>query len=218
MDRRALCAQGMGVAYDAVDALRDVHLDLSPGSFLAVRGPSGSGKSTLLWALAGLVPLSSGSVSLGDVAVTGPDQAARLRIALMPQGNGLVGTLTARENVYVAAVASGLAPKEADRRSGEALERLGLDDVGEHLIEELSGGQQQRAALARALATSPAVLLADEPTSELDSANRERVIAALRDESDRGAVVVMTTNDPVAAEQADVVLHIHEGELTGMPS
>lgn len=121
--------------------------------------------------------------------------------------------MTANENVFVAAVSSGLAPGDADERSAESLRTLGLDDVGEHLIEELSGGQQQRVALARALASRPSVLLADEPTSELDSATRERAIAALRGESDRGAIVVMTTNDPVAAQQADVVLTIHEGTL-----
>ncbi|KRF17162.1 ABC transporter ATP-binding protein [Nocardioides sp. Soil797] len=205
--------EGVCVVHGDVTALRSVDLTLTPGSFTAVHGPSGSGKSTLLWALAAATRLSNGTVTLGGVALTDRDRAARLGVALIPQGNGLVGTLTANENLFVAATSSGLSPGEAAERSDEALRALGLEDVGEHLIEELSGGQQQRVAIARALASRPSVLLADEPTSELDSATRERVIAALRRESDRGAIVVMTTNDPVAAQQADVVLTIHEGTL-----
>ena len=214
MLQRRLTVRGMSVGYDGVEALREVDLDLPPGSFTAVRGPSGSGKSTLLWALAGLVPLLTGSVSLGDVPIGSADRSTDPGVAMVPQGNGLVGVLTASENIVVAAVSAGLSAKEARARAAGALLAVGLEEVGAHLIEELSGGQQQRVAIARALATSPVVLLADEPTSELDSANRERVIAALRGESERGAIVVMTTNDPVAAEQADAVLHIHEGELT----
>ena len=207
----ALSAVDLSVSYGDVVALRDVAVHLHPGQLLAVTGPSGAGKSSLLWALAGAISPSSGAVRFGDVQLSDRDQAARLGIALIPQGNGLATALTAQENILVPMIAGGTRAAEARRRSDEALRLVGLEESGHHLIEELSGGQQQRVALARAFAARATVLLADEPTSDLDAANRERTMAALRAEAARGAIVVMSTHDPEAAEQTDGELALDEG-------
>ena len=207
----ALSAVDLSVSYGDVVALRDVAVHLHPGQLLAVTGPSGSGKSSLLWALAGAISPSSGAVRFGDVQLSDRDQAARLGIALIPQGNGLATALTAQENILVPMIAGGTRAAEARRRSDEALRLVGLEESGHHLIEELSGGQQQRVALARAFAARATVLLADEPTSDLDAVNRERTMAALRAEAARGAIVVMSTHDPEAAGQTDGELALDEG-------
>ncbi len=207
----ALSAVDLSVSYGDVVALRDVDVRLHPGQMLAVTGPSGAGKSSLLWALAGATSPSSGAVRFGDVELADRDQAARLGIALIPQGNGLATALTAQENILVPMIAGGTRASEARRRTDEALRLVGLEESGHHLIEELSGGQQQRVALARAFAARATVLLADEPTSDLDAVNRERTMAALRAEAARGAIVVMSTHDPEAAGQADGELALDEG-------
>jgi putative ABC transport system ATP-binding protein len=121
--------------------------------------------------------------------------------------------LTARENVELPLLARGIPSEEARRRAHEALEAVGLGESGSHLAEELSGGQQQRVAVARGLALQGRVLLADEPTSELDHDNRERVLALLRAQTQRGAIVVMATNDPEAAQEADGELRLDDGVL-----
>ncbi|MEZ5093109.1 ATP-binding cassette domain-containing protein [Nocardioides sp.] len=209
-----LRAHGLTVRYGDLVALRDVDLTVAPGSLLAVTGPSGAGKSTLLWALAGAVAVASGRVVLGDHEVTGREHAAALGIGLMPQGNGLAYSLTAAENILAPLLAAGVAPTDARDRCLAALGLVGVEESGNHLVDELSGGQQQRVALARALAARPAVLLADEPTSDLDAANRDRALALLRAEAARGAVIVMATHDPEAAAQADAELSLDEGEAT----
>lgn len=186
-------------------------LVVRPGQLLSVTGPSGAGKSTLLWALAGALRVSRGEVSLDGTAIATREQSAALGVAVVPQGNGLASSLTATENVLVPLLAAGVDPAEAAARSDEALALVGLEESGNHLIEELSGGQQQRVALARAFAARARVLLADEPTSDLDAANRERIVTALRAEAWRGAMVVMATHDPQAAEQTDGELHLDEG-------
>jgi putative ABC transport system ATP-binding protein len=209
----ALTADGIEVRYgDRVAVRADLHLPA--GTMVAVTGPSGSGKSTLLWALAGAVRPQSGSVRLGDQPVGDRQQARRLGIALMPQGGALVSTLTAEENVSVGLLAQCVPPVEVRDRAGAALAAVGLDEQGTHLPEELSGGQQQRAAIAVVLASRAPVLLLDEPTSELDAVNRQRILAALRAEAAAGAVVVIATHDPEAAEPADAELHLDEGRTT----
>ena len=209
-----LRAEGVTVAYGDLVALRDLDLELAPGCLVAVTGPSGAGKSTLLWALAGALVPTAGRVRYDGTVLTSRQQAARVGVAIVPQGNGLASSLTAAENVLVPLLATGAGTAEAHRRTGEALTLVGLEESGSHLIEELSGGQQQRVALARALAARAVVLLADEPTSDLDAANRERIMAALRAEAARGAIVVMATHDPEAAKQADAELHLDEGVAT----
>ena len=206
-----LVATGLQVRYGDLVALRDVDLTVRPGQFLSVTGPSGAGKSTLLWALGGALRPYAGRVAVGDADLVDREQAARLGVVLVPQGNGLASSLTAAENVLGPLLAQGVAADEAERRTEAALALVGLAESGNHLIEELSGGQQQRVALARAFAAQARVLLADESTSDLDAANRERMVAALRAEAERGAVVVLATHDPEAAEQTDGEIHLDEG-------
>jgi putative ABC transport system ATP-binding protein len=184
------------------DVLVDVSLTATPGRMVAVTGASGAGKSTLLWTLAGLLPTVSGSVEAPD------------DVALVPQDNGLVPVLTAAENVEVALLARGVSAAETSRRTAEALTALGLANHGDQLVEELSGGQQQRVAVARGLAVAPAVLLADEVTSELDAANRERVLDLLTAHAHAGHTVVFATNDQEAAQVCPVELHIADGRAT----
>jgi putative ABC transport system ATP-binding protein len=211
---RVLHVDGLRVSYGSLVALHDIGLVVEPGRLLAVTGPSGAGKTSLLWAVAGALSPAAGSVSLGGTVITGREQAAGLGIALVPQGNALATALTAHENVLVPMLAGGVAAADATRRTTEALALVGLEESGQHLVEELSGGQQQRVALARAFAAQARVLLADEPTSDLDAANRERMIAALRAEADRGAIVVMSTHDPEAAQQTDGEIALDEGTMT----
>jgi putative ABC transport system ATP-binding protein len=171
-----------------------------PGRMLAVTGPSGIGKTTLLWTLAGLIKPKSGAVRIDGEPLTGHDQAIKRGVSLIPQNNGLAATLTASENVHIALIANGIPADEAEHRTAQALEQLGLTDQADQLVEELSGGQQQRTAVARGLAMRSRILLADEVTSELDAANREKVLELLLAECRRGAAVIFATHDPQAAE------------------
>ncbi len=148
------------------------------------------------------------------MAITGREVAVRCQVALIPQGNALATVLTARENIFLTLSATGAATAEAARATNNVLDEVGLGESGDHLVEELSGGQQQRVAVARGLAARARVLLADEPTSELDHVNRERVLTLLRAEAARGAVVIMATHDPEAAQQADTEVGLDEGHLT----
>jgi putative ABC transport system ATP-binding protein len=214
LSESSLVATGLEVRYGDRVALRATDLSLPPGCMVAVTGSSGSGKSTLLWALAGALTPSSGTVTLGGEPLGDRGHASRLGIALMPQGGALVSTLTAEENVRVGLLAQGVAPSEAPERAATALRAVGLGEEGRHLPEELSGGQQQRAAIAVLLASRAPVLLLDEPTSELDAVNRQRILAALRAEAVSGAVVVVATHDPEAAEPADAELTLDEGVAT----
>lgn len=209
-----LVASDLEVRYGDLVALRDVSLTVRPGQFLSVTGPSGAGKSTMLWALGAALRPHAGSVTVGGTALTDREQAAKLGVIVVPQGNGLASTLTAAENVLVPLLSAGVPAADAARRTAAALDLVGLPESGNHLIEELSGGQQQRVALARAFAAEAKVLLADESTSDLDAANREKMVAALRAEAERGAVVVLATHDPEAAERTDGELHLDEGVAT----
>jgi putative ABC transport system ATP-binding protein len=208
---RPLTVDGLTVAYDGPPVLRDVSITAYPGKVLAVTGPSGAGKTTLLCAMAGLVRPVRGAVRLGEESLRSRDEAVRRRVVIVPQENGLAPILTASENIQVALVAGRVRPPEARRRTAEALERVGLADQANQLVEELSGGQQQRTALARGLALHGEVLLADEVTSELDAQNRQRVIDLLRAEAARGAVVVFATHDPEAAAACDTEVHLSDG-------
>jgi len=206
-----LQAEALEVRYDDRVALRDVDLQIPAGSMVAVTGPSGSGKSVLLWALAGAVVPTAGTVRLDAEPVGDRSRASRLGIALMPQGGALVSTLTATENLVTSLLSRGMPAADARARAAAALAEVGLEEEGDHLPEELSGGQQQRVAVAVTLASHGRVLLLDEPTSELDAGNRQRVLAALRVAADAGAVVVLATHDPEAAEPADAELRLDDG-------
>jgi putative ABC transport system ATP-binding protein len=205
---------GVAVRYGSVLAVDDVDLVVPPGSLLALTGPSGAGKSSLLWTIAGAVRPVAGEVTVAGARVSDRTTAVRAGVALIPQGNGLAGVLTARENVAFPLLATGIRPGEVAIRAATALADVGLAESGDHLVEELSGGQQQRVAVARGLATEAPVLLADEPTSELDHANRGRVLDLLRGQANRGAVVVMATHDPEAAAVCDGEVQLDEGRLT----
>jgi putative ABC transport system ATP-binding protein len=213
-----LVAEGLSVEYDGpagvIRAVHPVDVRLTGGTFLAVTGPSGAGKSSLLWALGAALTPATGTVTFDGESVTTREAAAALGIALIPQGNGLAGSLSAEENVLVPLLTRRVPPADAARRTADALRLVGLEESGRHLVDELSGGQQQRVALARAFAQQASVILADESTSDLDAGNRERMIAALRGESHRGAVVVLATHDPEAAAEADAELALDEGVAT----
>jgi putative ABC transport system ATP-binding protein len=182
-----------------------------------VTGSSGSGKTTLLSVLGGLIRPTKGEGDRAGGPGGTPGGEPRAGPPSVVQTNGLVPSLTAEENVSVALRARGTGPEEAVRKALAALDRCGVGDLADRLISELSGGQLQRAAIARALAVEPDVLLADEPTSELDETNRDLVVAELRVEAERGAVVVVATHDPDVAELCDDELHLVEGRVRGVP-
>ena len=190
--------------------LDGVSCDLRAGELLAITGHSGVGKTTLLHALAGVEPADSGTVLLGGAAV---DERTRTRIALVPQQHGLVALLTAAENVELALQAARRPRGELRDLADAALVDVGLGRRTEHLVDELSGGEQQRVAVARALALAPEVLLADEPTAELDAENRVRVLDALHRATLTGASVVVTTHDEEVAARCQRRLHLEAGRL-----
>ncbi|MGJ7442757.1 ABC transporter ATP-binding protein [Aquipuribacter sp. MA13-6] len=203
-----------------VHALRGVDLDIPRGTFTAVMGPSGSGKSTLVHCLAALDRPTSGEVVLDGVALSGmgDDRLSRLRgarVGFVFQSFNLVPVLTAAENIRLPMVLSG---RSADEDwFGEVVDRLGLTDRLHHRPHELSGGQQQRVAVARALLSRPAVVFADEPTGNLDTATGHEVLDVLRASvRSSGQTVVMVTHDPVAASWADRVVVLSDGRIAGM--
>ncbi|MBO3742136.1 ABC transporter ATP-binding protein [Actinoplanes flavus] len=210
-----LTVEDAAFAYgDGTPVLSGVAVTARPGEVLAVTGTSGAGKSTLLRAMAGLLAPRSGEISVDGAPLTGRDHAVSLGVVLIPQDNGLAAILTAAENISVAVIATGGSPADARRRTAESLDALGLSGQANQLIDELSGGQQQRTAVARGLALRGEIVLADEVTSELDAANRQRVLDLLRAEAARGAAVVFATHDPEAAAACDRELHLTDGVVT----
>ncbi|MFI5730954.1 ATP-binding cassette domain-containing protein [Kribbella sp. NPDC051587] len=202
------------VAYGDLIAVDDVSFDVPPGFVLAVSGPSGAGKSSLLWAIAGAVEVGTGKVEVDGLVIGGRPAAAAHGVVLIPQGNGLARVLTARENLTIPLLANGKDPDETYVVVESALKAVGLEESGDHLVEELSGGEQQRVAVARGIAQQGRVILADESTSELDSTNRERVLDLLRSQANQGTAVVIATHDPTVADAADGHAVMDEGHLT----
>jgi len=200
----------------AVNALRGVSIEIQPGSFTAIMGPSGSGKSTLMHLLAGLDRPTSGTVTIADTEIGKLDDTdlTRLRrdkIGFVFQAFNLVPVLTAEENVRLPLT---LAGRGDDGRVERLLEAVALADRRTHRPAELSGGQQQRVAVARALASEPAVIFADEPTGNLDSTTSQEILALLRRAVDEfGQAVVMVTHDATAASVSDRVVFLDDGNI-----
>ncbi len=202
----------------AVRALRRISLSVARGDFLAVTGPSGSGKSTLLHLLGGVdVPTSGSVVLLGrDLGAMSVEARAKLRlheVGLVFQRFHLLPMLNARENVELPLAAAGLRRVERRERAEALLARVGLDDRLDHRPGELSGGQRQRVAIARALANAPAILLADEPTGELDRATSRRVLELFQGLNDDGTTIVVASHDPVLAEGAKRRIEVVDGRI-----
>jgi putative ABC transport system ATP-binding protein len=200
-----------------VHALRGVSLDVPQGQWTAIMGPSGSGKSTLMHLLAGLDRPTAGTVTIGgeDVSTMSDKKLTKLRrrhIGFVFQAFNLLPVLTAEENITLPLAIAG---EKADRDELETLmTRMGLSERRTHRPSELSGGQQQRVAIARSLITRPTVLLADEPTGNLDSKSGADVLAILREAVEiDGQTVVMVTHDQHAADQADRVIHLADGRI-----
>jgi putative ABC transport system ATP-binding protein len=194
-------------------ALERLTLAIRPGEVTALSGPSGSGKTTLLSIAGGIVKPTTGFASYAGQHMWQGDGDPRHEVAFVLQVYGLVPILSARENVSIALRARGLKPDAADERADAELTRFHIGDLGDRQVEELSGGQMQRVACARAFAVAPEILLADEPTSELDEGNREHVMDQLRAEAARGAIVVVATHDPAVVDAADRQLVLDEGRL-----
>jgi putative ABC transport system ATP-binding protein len=192
-------------------ALDGVDLDIGAGELVVVFGRSGAGKTTLLNLLGGLDRPTSGTVALDDVEL---GSLGRDRIGIVFQTFGLLSDLTAAENVEVPLRLRHAPAPERDRKVREALELVGLGLRTRHFPDQLSGGEQQRVALARALVADPPLVLADEPTSQLDVANSEAVAGILRELVDsRGTTVVVTTHDPIVAAAGDRTVELDDGRV-----
>lgn len=208
------------VTIRAVDA---VDLTIEQGQFLVIEGSSGSGKTTLLVLLGGLDRPTSGEILFegGDLATQPDGKLADLRLrtfGFVFQQFNLIPTLTAAENVEAALAPAGINSRTQRARVRELLEQVDLADRGGHLPSQLSGGEQQRVAIARALANDPRVLLADEPTGNLDSKTGEEIVRLLIGlSSNLGKTVVLVTHDQVVAEQAPRILHMRDGVLQDAP-
>ncbi len=200
--------------------LRDISFSVSEEEWVALTGPSGSGKTTLLGILAGIDHPTSGWVKLGGVktSVLSENRMARLRnekIGVVFQSFHLISTMTAQENVEVPLYIHARSA-QARMQAKQLLEQVGLGDRCNHRPYQLSGGEQQRVAIARALATNPRVLLADEPTGNLDSATSNQVLALLKQMRKMyGLTIVMVTHNPEVADMADRCLHLVDGKLAG---
>ena len=199
-------------------ALAGIHLDIQKGEYLSIAGPSGCGKSTLLAILGLLDSPSGGTYILNGKPVQNLKLSERARIrnreiGFIFQAFNLIGDLTVYENVELPLTYRGMPSAERKKRVHEALERVGMSHRVKHYPSQLSGGQQQRVAVARALGGDPSILLADEPTGNLDSANGEAVMDLLRELHRGGATICMVTHDPRYARYADRNIHLFDGRV-----
>ena len=205
---------------DAKPALDDVSVEIRSGRFVAITGASGSGKSTLLHLIAALDRPDQGRIHVDGVEVTGLSERALAEwrgraIGLVFQAHLLLPTLTALENVVAPMEFTGLVPRRQRRtRAAELLSRFGLSGHEDKLPSQLSGGEQQRVGLARALACDPPLVLADEPTGNLDSVSGAEVLRALADVAQQGKTVLMVTHNTEAASLCDQIVHIVDGRFT----
>lgn len=199
-------------------ALSGIHLNVMPGEYIAIAGPSGCGKSTLLSILGLLDTPTDGAYTLNGKAVANLKMAERSRIrnreiGFIFQAFNLIGDLTVYENVELPLTYRGMASAERKKRVQESLEKVGMAHRMKHYPSQLSGGQQQRVAVARALGGSPSILLADEPTGNLDSRNGEAVMDLLKQLHRDGATICMVTHDPRYAQYADRSIHLFDGRV-----
>jgi putative ABC transport system ATP-binding protein len=199
-------------------ALNGVHLEINAGEYVAIAGPSGCGKTTLLSILGLLDVPSSGSYFLNGQPVSGLNAAQRAQIrnreiGFIFQAFNLISELTVYENVELPLTYRGMPGAERKQRVHEALERVGMSNRVRHHPGQLSGGQQQRVAVARAIVGRPLILLADEPTGNLDSTNGETVMALLQELHREGATICMVTHDPRYAKHAERTIHLFDGQV-----
>jgi putative ABC transport system ATP-binding protein len=214
-----LTTRGLAKVYRGnpeVEAVRGVDIEVGAGEFVAIMGPSGSGKSTLLHVLGGLEPASRGEIWLrgrrvDQLSTAGWAILRRRHIGFVFQFFNLLSNMTVADNVELPALLAGASTRQARRRSEELLNELGLTTKANTAPARLSGGEQQRVALARALANEPSLLLADEPTGNLDSANTRDVLRMIQRTHDRGQAILLVTHDARVASLADRVIHLFDG-------
>ena len=206
-----------------IPVLSGINFDIARGEFVALMGPSGSGKSTLLNLIAGIDSADSGSIKVNDVEITQLSEAelARWRaghVGFIFQFYNLIPVLTAFENVELPLLLTSLKRRERQEHVEAVLSVVGLSDRMDHYPSQLSGGQQQRVAIARAIVTDPEILVADEPTGDLDRASAEEILR-LMDQlvHDFRKTIIMVTHDPRAAEKAHIIRHLEKGELSDTP-
>jgi putative ABC transport system ATP-binding protein len=205
----------------SVEALRGVNLAIKPGEFVSIVGPSGSGKSTLFHIIGGLTPPTSGSVRVDSFDLAALTDAGRTKlraktVSFVFQKFNLLPNLTAKQNIELARYFGGNSEQDGDGQFAVILEKLGIAHRLEHLPSELSGGEQQRVAIARALVNHPAILLADEPTGNLDSTNSDAVLKILRELNERtGQTILMITHNPEAADYGHRTVHMRDGAIVG---
>ena len=203
-----------------VPVLENITFDICASEFLALMGPSGSGKSTLLNILAGIDKADSGTVTIGGVNISTLSQTElaqwrAINVGFIFQFYNLIPVLTAYENVELPLLLTGLSRKERREHVETALAVVNLQDRMDHYPSQLSGGQQQRVAIARAVVTDPTILVADEPTGDLDRVSAEDVLGLMaRLNKEFGKTIIMVTHDPRAAERAHLVRHLEKGVLT----
>jgi len=203
-----------------VPVLEDITFEICDGEFLALMGPSGSGKSTLLNILAGIDKADSGAVTIGGVDITSLSETdlaqwRAINVGFIFQFYNLMPVLTAYENVELPLLLTGLSRRERREHVEMALSVVNLQDRTDHYPSQLSGGQQQRVAIARAVVTDPTILVADEPTGDLDRVSAEDVLGLMgRLNKEFGKTIIMVTHDPRAAERAHLVRHLEKGVLS----
>ena len=200
-----------------IQVLQDISLDIAEGEFLALMGPSGSGKSTLLNLLAGIDKVDSGSITIGGIDITTLSETElagwrAVNVGFIFQFYNLIPVLTAFGNVELPLILTSLSRKERREHVEMALNAVGLSDRMEHYPGQLSGGQQQRVAIARAVVTDPVILVADEPTGDLDRVSAAEILELMaRLNRELGKTVIMVTHDPRAAEKARLIRHLEKG-------